>query len=96
MWFLGPGSKKLVICIVLFVSVLLAFMVFGGRGLMQIYQLKVERDRIQVANAVLSQENKKIAEQIARLRHNQDEIEKIAREDLGLARKGEIIYQFEK
>ncbi len=71
-------------------------MVFGGRGLMQIYQLKVERDRIQVANAVLSQENKKLAEQIACLRHNQDEIEKIAREDLGLARKGEIIYQFEK
>jgi len=93
---LGHSSKKLVIFLVIFAPALLAFMVFGGRGLVQIYQLKIERDKIRASNTVLNEENTKIVDKIARLRHNKEEIEKIAREDLGLAKKGEIIYQFEK
>jgi cell division protein FtsB len=30
------------------------------------------------------------------LRNNKEEVEKVAREELGLVRKGEIVYQFEK
>ncbi len=93
---LGLSSKKIIIFIVIFVCALLAFMVFGGRGLVQIYQLKAEKEKIRANNAVLREENQKLTEKIARLRHNKEEIEKIAREDLGLAKKGEIIYQFEK
>ena len=63
---------------------------------MQIYQLREERDRIQMSNARLEDENKKLAGQIRRLRNDKDEIERIAREEMMLVGKGEIVYQFEK
>jgi cell division protein FtsB len=76
---------------------LLFFAVFGGRSLMEIYHLKEEREKIKIANARLREENQKLAEQLARMKHNKkEEVEKIAREELGLVRKGEVVYRFEK
>jgi len=64
---------------------------------MQIYHLKEEREKIRIANARLREENQKLAEQVERMKHNKnEEVEKIAREELGLVRKGEVVYQFEK
>jgi len=78
------------------VAALILFALFAGRGIMQIYHLKEERDRIQGNNARLQEENRNLAEKISRLRNSKEEIEKVAREELGLVKKGEIIYQFEK
>ena len=64
----------------------------GDAGL----QLREERDRIQVSNARLEDENKKLAEQIRRLRTDKEEVERIAREEMMLVGKGEIVYQFDK
>jgi cell division protein FtsB len=64
--------------------------------LLQIYHLKEERDRIDLSNARLRDENQKMLQQVQRLRYNKEEVEKIAREELGLVKKGEIIYQFER
>jgi len=75
---------------------IILFAIFGGRALMQIHQLKEERDRIQESNARLQEENRKLAEQVNRLRHSKEEVEKVAREELGLVKKGEIVYQFDK
>ena len=63
---------------------------------MQIYHLKEERNRIEGSNARLQEENRKLAEKVNRLRNNKDEVEKVAREELGLVKKGEVVYQFEK
>jgi cell division protein FtsB len=30
------------------------------------------------------------------MKHSKDEVEKVAREELGLVKKGEIVYQFER
>ena len=79
-----------------FISGMLLFAVFGSRGLVQIYKLKDERNRIQLSNARLQEENRRLGAQIERLRHNKEEVEKVAREELGLVKKGEIVYQFEK
>jgi len=92
----NPVSRKFWVLILFFLAALITFTVFGGRGLWQIYLLKLERDRILVGNALLNEENRKLAEQIVRLRNDKKEIEKIVREELGLVRRGEIIYQFEK
>ena len=81
---------------IIFVSAMVVFGVFGVRGLMNIYHLRGEREKVRTVNARLNEENKRLAEQIKRLRHNREEVEKIAREELGLAKKGEIVYQFEK
>ena len=63
---------------------------------MQIYHLKEERERIKTSNARLREENQKLTEQIERMRRNKkEEIERIAREELGLVKKGELVYKFE-
>ena len=74
---------------------MILFAIFGSRGLIQIYQLKEERSRVQMSNARFQEENRRLAEQIKRLRNNKEEVEKLARE-LGWAKKGEIVYQFER
>ncbi|MCJ7493105.1 MAG: septum formation initiator family protein [Deltaproteobacteria bacterium] len=63
---------------------------------MQIYHLKEEREKIKIATGRLSEENRKLAQQIERMKKNKkEEVERIAREELGLVKKGEIIYKFE-
>ncbi len=96
MQFSGLLRRKYVFWVGLSVAGMLLFAVLGGRGIMQIYQLKEERNRIQESNARLQEENRKLAEKINRLRTNKEEVEKVAREELGLVKKGEIVYQFDK
>jgi len=96
MEFLRPFRKKYLFYLLGIIAPLLFFVIFGGRSPMQIYHLKEERDKIRIANARLREENQKLAEQIQRMKHNKKEVEKMAREELGLVKKGEVIYQFEK
>ena len=63
---------------------------------MQIYHLKREREKIECGNARLRAENQKLPAQIERMKHSKDEVEKIAREELGLVKRGEVVYQFER
>lgn len=95
MRFFGSIQKKYVFGLAVFISAMFILTIFGERGLMHIYQLREERARIQAANTRLREENQKLTEQVNRMRNNQSEIEKIARENLGLVKKGEIVYQFE-
>lgn len=63
---------------------------------MQIYHLREEREKIRMANARLPEENQKLAEQVARMKPNKkEEVERIAREELALVKKGELVYKFE-
>ena len=94
--FSGFIRKKYLLWVGLSVAGMILFAVFGGRGIMQIYQLKEERNRIQESNARLQEDNRKLAEKISRLRNSKEEVEKVAREELGLVKKGEIVYQFDK
>ena len=96
MRFSGAASKKYLLYLASFIAVLFFFTIFGGRGLMQIYHLKKEREKIESGIAHLRAENQKLPAQIERMKHSKDEVEKVAREELGLVKKGEIVYQFER
>ena len=56
MRFFGPLQKKYLLFLGLFISGMLLFALFGSRGLMQIYKLKEERDRIQTSNVRLQED----------------------------------------
>jgi cell division protein FtsB len=92
----GFIRKKNLLWVGLSVAGVILFAVLGGRGITQIYQLKEERNRIQGSNDRLQEENRKLAEKVSRLRNSKEEVEKVAREELGLVKKGEIVYQFDK
>lgn len=73
---------------------ILFFTVFGERGLLRIYEMRRERQRIDIKVADLRLENQKLRLSIEALRSDRHQLEKIARKELGLVKPNEIIYQF--
>lgn len=74
--------------------ILSLFTTFGERGMVHLWRLWEEKKKLDEKNFVLDKENEILRERIYRLRHDNLYLEKIAREDLGLVRQGEIIYRF--
>jgi cell division protein FtsB len=75
-------------------AALFLFTTFGERGILHIQRLKEEKRELDEKNYLLQKENSVLRERIRRLRHDNLFLEKIAREELGLVRPGEIIYRF--
>ena len=73
---------------------ILFFTVFGERGLLRIYEMKREKQRIELKVADLHLENQKLRLSIEALRSDRHQLERIARKELGLVKPNEIIYQF--
>jgi cell division protein FtsB len=88
--------RRILIPILLIVSVMIFFAVFGDKGLLQVYRLKRELKEIERVNRELQQENERLRAEINNLRTNKKYIEELARRELGLVKKGEIVYQFDK
>ncbi|MGQ9696171.1 MAG: FtsB family cell division protein [Thermodesulfobacteriota bacterium] len=79
----------------LIISSLLFFSYFYTQGLQEIYNLQKEKEKIELNNQKLRDENNRLAKQIKKIKNNdREEIEKIVREELGLIKKGEIVYKF--
>lgn len=74
--------------------VIFLFTAFGERGLLHLWHLQEEKRDLDEKNFVLQRENEKLRENIDRLRKDDLYLERLAREELGLVREGEIIYQF--
>ncbi len=70
------------------------FTVFGERGLLHLWRLSEENKRLDEKNFRVHRENEILGDKINRLRHDNRYLEKVAREELGLVRPGEIVYQF--
>ena len=75
-------------------ATLSVFTVFGERGVLHLWRLWDEKTKLEERNFVLHNENESLRERIDRIRHDDAYLEKIAREELGLVRPGEIIYRF--
>jgi len=74
--------------------VLVAFLfvvALGNRGAVDLYQLTLERDRLQMANRGLQEENQALYRTIERLRNDPVLIENIARTELGMTRGDEVV-----
>lgn len=96
MAFLRRYNKKVLITILLLVSVMAFFTFFGDKGLLQVYRLKKELREIERGNRELEKENERLRAEIYRLRTNRDYVEELARRELGLVKKGEVVYQFDQ
>jgi cell division protein FtsB len=67
--------------------------VFGAHGLMAMHRSKVQMQVIQAKIDKLDQENRDLQQRIENLKTNPSAIEKIARDRMGLARPGELIFR---
>lgn len=80
-------------CIVVLI-VMGFFILFGDKGLVDYFSLKAKLLTLQETNERIACENSILKEKIILLRHDSRYIETVARHDLGMVRKGDIIYRF--
>jgi len=80
----------------LFVLLVLFSGVFGERGLLHLWRLHQEKRALEERVFILMHKNRDLRSRIMRLRTDDDFLEKVAREELGLAKEGEIIYRFHR
>jgi cell division protein FtsB len=76
---------------VLLLLALLFFIIISEHGLADLRSLKKERDQLVGENEKLTRENQAISIGIDRLKHDPGYIESIARRELGMIGKDEII-----
>lgn len=75
---------------------LLLFIVIGENGLADLNVLKRERDSLLKDNAELTRENLSLCREIERLKYDPKYIENVARRELGMIGKDEIIFSLKK
>lgn len=81
--------------LILIVLLMLAFAIFGDRGVLRTIQSDRHRAELKKELQTLQEEKQRLREEISRLRKDKDYWEQLARKKLGMVREGELIYQFE-
>jgi len=87
-------STKQSICLafaILGLAILLFVIIFGESGLADLNILKREKRNIDMLNERIAQENLLKYREIDRLKTDLDYIEKVARDELGIVKAGEIV-----
>jgi cell division protein FtsB len=79
-----------------FLGPLLAWLGFGDRGLIHLYRKEMERQAYVEKIRQLAEENQAMIEEIHRLRTDMKYVESVARKELNLIKKNEIVYRFNK
>jgi cell division protein FtsB len=70
---------------------MLLFIVFGENGLTDLYKLKMEKDNLLKKNDELKKENLSLYREIERLKNDTGYVEDVARKELGVIGKDEVI-----
>ena len=81
---------------ILLLSSLFLFIVFGENGLVDLNRLKKERDNLLQKNEALTQENLSLYREIERLKNDPEYVENVARQELGVIGKDEVIFKTPK
>jgi cell division protein FtsB len=69
-------------------------MVFSPEGLERLNRLREERRRIDSDIARLTREIRRLREEVQRIKSDPAAVERAARDELGLVRKTEVVFQF--
>ena len=85
----APRSNRSFLLVAMASLSLLLGAVFGRHGVLEARQYRLERDRLAQENAELARRNAALAQEVAALRSQPAATERIAREQLGMARPGE-------
>ena len=86
--------KTLLLLSSLFLVVMLALAIWGDHGVLKMWHKQAEIRQLAAEITTIEQENKRLEGKIDRLQNDMHYIEKIAREELGLVRPGELVFEF--
>jgi cell division protein FtsB len=84
-------QKILLTAAMVIIGVMFFLILFGDNGVDDLRRLRRQRDLLVEKNDALARENIRLYSQIERLKNDSDYIENIARQELGLIGKDELI-----
>jgi len=87
----SPWRRRLLIVLALALLALLVHTLFGPRGYLALRQQQREYERLKLEIQALQDENRRLSEEIKALKSDPQMIERLAREELRLARPGETV-----
>jgi len=90
---MNTREKILLSFAILALSSMLFFVIFGENGLADLKLLRQQRDSLLENNRTLEQENLSLYREIDRLKHDLKYIENVARQELGMIGKDEVIFK---
>ncbi|HET6459352.1 MAG TPA: septum formation initiator family protein [Syntrophales bacterium] len=82
--------------LIVFIFVMSILIIFGKRGLVDNYAMKERLMALKKSNQDISLENKELSKKVILLRGDLQYIEMLARNELGMVRKGDLIYRYVK
>jgi cell division protein FtsB len=86
-------QNMLISAAILAIFSMFLMIIFGDKGLADLNMLKKSRDGIIEKNEILIQENISLYRSIERLKKDPEFIENVARQELGVIGKNEIIFK---
>jgi cell division protein FtsB len=86
----------LLIAAIMSMFLMLLFIVFGQNGLTDLYRLKTKRDNLLRKNGELTKKNLSLYREIERLKNDPKYVENVARKELGVIGKDEVIIKVNK
>jgi cell division protein FtsB len=87
-------SRILYILVGLFLIALLLLSLSGDRGVVELYRRKIIVSRLEEDIEWLKADNKRLYLELDALKNDPDYIEKLAREELGMIKPGELLILF--
>lgn len=80
--------------LILIVLLVMGFLIlFGKKGLIDNYKMRQKVAELSIANQQIHEENNRLKQEILLLRKDVKYIERLARDELGMVKKGDIIYR---
>ncbi len=89
----SPKKGHIYFFIILMILICL-WAIFGEKGLVDVYRLRKERAGLEEYNRRLEEENRELEKKIHLLKTDRRYIEYMARKELGMIGKNEVIYRF--
>ena len=82
--------------LVLFLMLMALLITFGNRGFVDNYLMSKRLAKLKLQNQEITIENNELKKKIILLRNDVNYIETIARNELGMVKKGDIVYRWAK
>ncbi len=89
-------ERVLPIAILALAAISVPWLVTSPEGLPRLGRLQAERVQVDEEVSKLSQEIHELRAEVTRIKHDPTAVERVARDELGLVRQTEVVYQFSK
>jgi cell division protein FtsB len=82
--------------LIVFLFLMALLITFGNRGIVDNYLMSKRQAQLKFQNVMIAEENDELKRKILLLRSDLTYIESIARNELGMVKKGDVVYRLVK